>query len=186
MQGRIRIIGGKWRGKRLMVPNVAALRPTPDRIRETIFNWLSPYLLQAHCLDLFAGSGVLGLEALSRGAASATLVDSDSKVIHALHETITALHANDVATVYQAVLPQGLSVHAKPFNIVFIDPPYDALLCLPMSHHLEQLGILADVSYIYLEAREEIEDNQLPKNWTMIKSRKAGQVRYHLAKREKA
>lgn len=183
-QGTVRIIAGKWRGRRLKVPDVKDLRPTPDRVRETLFNWLAPVMQGANCLDLFAGSGVLGFEALSRGAKYVVMIDESADVVKMLQEELTAFGA-DNALIYRARVPLQLRAAAQPFDIVFLDPPYQENLLLPSCHYLEEQGLLAESAYIYLEAREVIKDNELPSNWRMLKSQRAGQVFYHLAQREK-
>lgn len=181
--GQIRIIGGQWRGRKLKVPDVKDLRPTPDRVRETLFNWLAPTIAGAHCLDLFAGSGALGFEALSRGAASVTMVDQSREVINMLQAGAAILQAEHL-TIYAAAVPKQLRVPAQPFDIVFLDPPYQADLLLPTVKYLEENNFLANTAYIYLEAKAIIKDNDLPSNWQLIKSKQAGQVAYHLAKRD--
>src|SRR5436309_1394854 len=107
MKGELRIIGGQWRGRKLKIPNVTNLRPTPDRVRETLFNWLAPILPGAYCLDAFSGSGALGFEALSRGAAYVVMIDQSPLVIKLLREELQILKA-DNAEVYQAILPEQL------------------------------------------------------------------------------
>lgn len=122
---QLRIIGGEWRGRKLRFPDVPNLRPTPDRVRETVFNWLMPMIHGAHCLDLFAGSGALGLEALSRGAARTTFVDSHKKVTQFIQEHLTLLNANDRANVFQMDGLKFLShenflnTEAQKFDLVF-------------------------------------------------------------------
>jgi len=180
--GFVRIIGGKWRTRRLQIADVDGLRPTPDRVRETLFNWLVPYINGAHCLDLFAGTGVLGMEALSRGAASIILVDQSPVIVKKIQADLTLLQAEN-ALVYQAILPQGLKPNAQPFDIVFLDPPYASNLLLPLCFYLEKQGFLSSSAKIYLEARDIIKDNELPANWHIIKQQKAGQVHYYLAQR---
>jgi 16S rRNA (guanine966-N2)-methyltransferase len=182
-RGLVRIIAGKWRGRRLKVPEVKGLRPTPDRVRETLFNWLAPILPNAHCLDLFAGTGVLGFEALSRGAAHVVMIDNATQVISCLKKEQEAW-GEEKMSIYQAEVPKQLRPASHPFDVVFIDPPYDANLLLPCCHFLETEHYLANSAYIYLEAQQVIKDNELPANWRIIKSKKAGQVFYHLAYRE--
>jgi 16S rRNA (guanine966-N2)-methyltransferase len=182
-QGFVRIIAGKWRSRRLKVAEVKDLRPTPDRVRETLFNWLMPVIEGAHCLDLFAGSGVLGFEALSRGAAYVVMVDQSPAVVKLLQQQLDEFGA-DNALIYQAKVPTQLRPVTRPFDIVFLDPPYEADLLLPSCYYLEEQGFLADKAYIYLEARRGILDNELPSNWQLIKSQRAGEVAYHLARRE--
>jgi 16S rRNA (guanine966-N2)-methyltransferase len=182
--GQIRIIGGEWRGRKLKVPDVADLRPTPDRVRETLFNWLAPVIAGAHCLDLFAGSGALGFEALSRGAASVVMVDSSAEVVTLLKQEMQMLKANHLE-IYRANVPEQLQKPVRLFDIVFLDPPYQQKLLLPCCFFLEENGFLADNAYIYLEAKTALQEADLPANWRIIKSKVAGQVAYHLAQRKK-
>ena len=182
-QGWVRIIAGSWRGRRLKVPDIKDLRPTPDRVRETLFNWLSPVIAGARCLDLFAGSGVLGFEALSRGASYVEMVDQSAEVVNLLQNELAQFGA-DNANIYRATVPDQLRQADKKFDIVFLDPPYDAKLLLPCCHYLEKNEYLSQSAYIYLEAREDIKDNDLPENWRLLKSKKAGQVHYYLVIRE--
>lgn len=184
-QGHVRIIGGKWRGRRLTVPDVKDLRPTPDRVRETLFNWLAPTIHGANCLDLFAGTGVLGFEALSRGATHVTMVDQSAVAVNNLLAEVKAFSA-DNATVYKANVPQQLKTVDRRFDIVFLDPPYREGLLLPCCHYLEEQQYLADHAYIYIEAQQEVVASELPEGWKIIKSGKAGQVYYHLAYRDKS
>lgn len=181
-QGIVRIIAGKWRGRRLKVPDVKDLRPTPDRVRETIFNWLMPVINDTYCLDLFAGSGVLGFEALSRGAKHVVMIDQSEQVVTLLKEEVLQFGA-DNATVYRATVPNQLKKPDHLFNIVFLDPPYQADLLLLCCRYLEENQFLAPKAYIYLEADRLIEDNDLPIGWQIVKSKQAGQVFYHLAQR---
>lgn len=183
-QGSVRIIAGEWRGRRLQVPDVKDLRPTPDRVRETLFNWLAPYIQGARCLDLFAGSGVLGFEALSRGAAQVVAVDADRKVVELIHAQL-ATFKTDKGIVYVAAIPEQLKPVDAPFDIIFLDPPYQSGLLLPTCFYLEANGYLAEDALIYLEASSPINENELPSNWHIIKTKQAGQVAYHLVKREK-
>lgn len=189
-KGYVRIIAGKWRGRRLSVPAVNDLRPTPDRVRETVFNWLTTQtgITGARCLDLFAGSGALGFEALSRGAAYVEMVDQSATVIDLLRTEWQELAAGggedeSLCRIYRATVPEGLQP-SQPFDIVFIDPPYRSPLLLSCCFYLEANGFLSKTAYLYLEAQEDIKDNDLPKNWRILKSRTAGQVHYHLAMRK--
>ncbi|HTM64334.1 MAG TPA: 16S rRNA (guanine(966)-N(2))-methyltransferase RsmD [Gammaproteobacteria bacterium] len=181
--GTVRIIAGQWRSRRLKVPDIKDLRPTPDRVRETLFNWLSQMIAGARCLDLFAGSGVLGFEALSRGASKVVMVDESSEVVELLREQLQLFHAEN-GEVVRAKIPGQLKLAEEPFDIVFVDPPYQSGLLLPVCKYLEEQKFLADGAYIYLEAAETIKDNDLPLGWHIIKSSKAGQVAFHLVKRE--
>ncbi len=182
MKGQIRIIGGIWRGRKIKVPEESAVRPTPDRVRETVFNWLRMVTPGAHCLDAFAGSGALGLEALSRGAANVIFVDESVAVVRHLQATLTHLQATN-AEVYRATLPQQLKKPQKPVDLVFLDPPYAANLLFPICFYLEENGFLAKDAYIYLESKTELQDNMFPPTWHRVKMKKAGQVFYHLAHR---
>ena len=181
-QGQIRIIGGKWRGRKLTVPSTPHLRPTPDRVRETVFNWLLPVIVDAYCLDAFAGSGALGFEALSRGAKAVVLVDAAQEAVKLLQQTATHFAA-DNAEIYCANVPKQLRHPQKPFDIVFLDPPFQQNILLPTCFFLENEKFLAEQAYIYLEAPAFLQQNDLPENWTLLKIKKAGQVAYHLAKR---
>lgn len=180
--GFVRIIGGMWRGRKLKIPEVENLRPTPDRVRETLFNWLSPILAGANCLDAFAGSGVLGFEAISRGAKQVVLTDASPDAIKLMQEAAHIFKTTQ-AEIYCAHIPEQLKFPSQPFDVVFLDPPYQQSLLLPTCHYLEDKGFLAEQAYIYLEASEPIDETALPLTWQIIKSKKAGQVAYHLALR---
>lgn len=182
MKGQVRIIGGEWRGRKLTVPEVANLRPTPDRVRETVFNWLRDSIVGAYCLDAFAGSGALGFEALSRGASHAVMIDQSAKVVATLKEQAVIFKTTQ-AEIYQASFPDQVKKPEKPWDIVFLDPPYQANTLIPCCFYLENNHLLANEAYIYLEAPEALLENNLPVNWQIIKSKKAGQVAYHLVKR---
>jgi 16S rRNA (guanine966-N2)-methyltransferase len=181
-KGQIRIIGGEWRGRKIKVPNIPDLRPTPDRVRETLFNWLSSTIPGAYCLDAFAGSGALGFEALSRGAKHVVMVDASSEVVALLNEELVAFKAEH-ADIYKANMPQQLRIPKNKFDVVFLDPPFSQDLLLPCCFYLEEYNLLAPVAYIYLEAKNPLEEQDLPSNWKVIKSKKAGQVMYHLVQR---
>lgn len=180
---QLRIIGGTWRGRKLRFPEIETLRPTPDRVRETLFNWLAPIITGARCLDLYAGSGALGLEALSRGAASVVMVDSDARVITRLREHIHTLQASSAEIVQAEALVYLASAPPQAFDIVFLDPPFRLGLIAPACEALEKHGWLKPGATIYLEAEKGYAP-QLPANWRIIKSKQAGQVGYHLARRD--
>ena len=182
--GVVRIIGGEWRRRQIKILD-HVIRPTPDRVRETLFNWLLPYLPDAYCLDAFAGSGVLGFEALSRGAKAVVMVDQSPVVIAHLKATAITLQAT-ACEIYQARVPQQLKPPVHPFNIVFLDPPYQANLLLPTAEYLETQGFLAEAAHIYLESKEVLTEAMLPKTWQLLKQQKAGQVHYYLAIRYNA
>lgn len=182
-KGQVRIIAGKWRGRRLKVLDLEGLRPTPDRVRETLFNWLTSFIQGACCLDLFAGTGVLGFEALSRGAAWVVMVDQSAEVVTLLQDELDQFGV-DNAIIYRAAVPNQLQTPAQPFDIVFLDPPYQENILLPCCHYLEEHHFLAKQAYIYLEAQQAIQESDLPAGWRLLKSGKAGNVFYHLAYRE--
>jgi len=177
---QVRIIAGTWRGRRLSFAPVPELRPTPDRVRETLFNWLSPIVSGARCLDLYAGSGALGLEAASRGAADVVLVDNDPQVVTALGGQLASLGARQVRVVQADVL-QWLSGTASPFDIVFLDPPFRRQLLAPCIKQLASRDWLADQARVYIEAEKGLVP-ELPDNWELLRSKVAGQVGYHLAR----
>lgn len=181
---QLRIIGGEWRGRKLRFPDAPNLRPTPDRVRETIFNWLMPVIHGARCLDLFAGSGALGLESLSRGAASAVFVDSHPKVTQAIQSHLDLLNATDKAKVYQLDGIKYLQHDAEVFDVVFLDPPYQSDLLAGVIPLLESQGWLADNALLYLEIENKKTLPLLPENWHELKNKKAGDVSYHLYQRK--
>lgn len=186
---QLRIIGGEWRGRKLRFPDAPNLRPTPDRVRETIFNWLAPMIHGACCLDLFAGSGALGLEALSRGAAFTTFVDSHKKVTQALKAHLDVLNSNDKAEVLQMDGEKMLNhesflnTEAKIYDIVFLDPPYHLDLMAKVVPLLEENDWLSNNAMLYLEIEKRQSLPTLPENWTLLKEKTAGEVNYFLFQR---
>ncbi|MFZ1640734.1 MAG: 16S rRNA (guanine(966)-N(2))-methyltransferase RsmD [Candidatus Contendobacter sp.] len=180
---QLRIIGGQWRGRRLEFPDVPGLRPTPDRVRETLFNWLAPVLPGARCLDLFAGSGALGIEALSRGAAEVVFVECQPLAVRALRENLARLKAEN-ARVEMADALVWLRQPGKPFEIALLDPPFGQGLLEPACATLEQNGWLAETAWIYLEAAMDQPAPSLPVQWTIQREKTAGAVSYRLARRE--
>lgn len=181
--GQIRIIGGQWRGRKLPVPDSAGLRPTTDRVRETLFNWLAPDIQEARCLDCFAGSGALGLEALSRYAASATLLEMERAVAQQLSQNVQTLRATQ-AKVVQTNTLQWLSQTGEPFDVVFVDPPFRKGLLQETLALLEQNGWLADNALIYVESEVENGTPGAPANWDLYREKIAGQVAYRLYQRQ--
>lgn len=158
------------------------LRPTPDRVRETLFNWLAPELAGAVCLDLFAGSGALCLEALSRGAARATLVEQAPAPAAALRRNIETLQAQGAAVV-QADAVNFLNGPVTPVDILFIDPPFASDLIGPCATLAEARGWVKPNGLVYIEAPSRLKNLPLPPTWEVIRSKTAGQVGYHLARR---
>nr|WP_057830100.1 16S rRNA (guanine(966)-N(2))-methyltransferase RsmD [Colwellia sp. TT2012] len=180
--GKIRIIAGKYRGRKLPVLMADGLRPTTDRVKETVFNWLMPYINQANCLDCFAGSGGLGFEALSRGAAQVTLVELNKAAAKQLQANKELLKADNVMVINRdalAFLKLGKTASShKPFDLVFLDPPFRKQLVEQAAALLNQYG-LAEQALIYVEM--EVESKQLmPENWQLLKEKIAGQVVYQL------
>jgi 16S rRNA (guanine966-N2)-methyltransferase len=182
-EGRFRIIGGQWRGRRLPVPPEPGVRPTPDRVRETLFNWLAPVIEGARCLDLYAGSGALGLEALSRGAARVVFVDRTPAVLQHLRESLGVL-GSDRGEIMRMDAMSYLGGAATPFDIVFLDPPYRQDLVAPALEKLVGRGWLAPGASVYIEHEAGMEAPVPPAGWSLFRSAAAGQVRYHLARPE--
>ena len=180
---RVRIIAGSWRGRKLAFTPAPGLRPTPDRVRETLFNWLDPVIRGRACLDLFAGSGALGIEAASRGAAEVVLVEKQPRVVEGLRGQLALLNASQVKVVQEDVA-NYLSGPPRTFEIVFLDPPYREGRLAECMHLLETRGWLAAEAWVYLEAEHGLAPD-LPENWTLHRSKHAGQVDYHLARRVK-
>jgi 16S rRNA (guanine966-N2)-methyltransferase len=179
---KLRIIGGRWRSRTLSFPAVEGLRPTGDRIRETLFNWLAPILPDSRCLDLFAGSGILAFEALSRGAAHCSLVELNPAAVRQLRENANHLQAEN-AVIHQT---SALEFLARPtteaFDVVFIDPPFAANLWQPVMALLDG-GLLQDDALIYVEAPVD-QSMDLPPTLQIHREKRAGQVCYRLYRYE--
>ncbi|CNI23256.1 16S rRNA m(2)G966-methyltransferase [Yersinia aldovae] len=182
--GQIRIIGGKWRGRKLPVPDSPGLRPTTDRVRETLFNWLAPMIQGVRCLDCFAGSGALGLEALSRYANEAVLLEADRNVTKQLSSNLTLLQAENGLVVNTNSL-QWLAEPGQPFDLVFLDPPFRKGLLAETITLLEQHNWLTDEAWIYVEAEAESAATDVPASWQLHREKIAGQVAYRLYIRNK-
>jgi 16S rRNA (guanine966-N2)-methyltransferase len=179
-RNEVRIIGGRWRGRKIRFPPAADIRPSPDRVRETLFNWLAPMIRGARCLDLFAGSGALGFESLSRGAASVVVLDRDPAVVRHLKSLAIEL-APDAASVIQADAAGWLAGPAEPFDIVFLDPPFGSGLLPGLLQRLAGGGWLAPGALVYIECAAADGPPTLPRGWHMHRSGRAGDVGYHLA-----
>ncbi|SFN53300.1 16S rRNA (guanine(966)-N(2))-methyltransferase [Xenorhabdus japonica] len=181
--GQIRIIGGKWRGRKLPVPDSDGLRPTTDRVRETLFNWLMPIIQDARCLDCFSGSGALGFEALSRYASHATLIEYDRNVAKQLSVNLASLKAENADVVQGSALQylnESLNGTETPYNVVFLDPPFRKGMLAETINLLETNGWLAEESWIYVEAEAESAATEVPPNWKLHREKIAGQVAYRL------
>lgn len=181
LAGKVRLIGGRWRGTRLEVPDAPGLRPTGDRVRETLFNWLMPMLPGARVLDLFAGSGALGLEAVSRGAATATLVERDPVLAAALREVAGRLPGGEAVSVVQAdALGWLASQPEQAFDLAFVDPPFAADLWGAVLPAL--LPKLSTGAWLYLEAPNEAAV-AVPPDWALHREGRTREVRYALYRR---
>ena len=181
---RIRIIGGQHRGRRLNFPPGRGLRPTPDRVRETLFNWLQRDIRGARCLDLFAGSGALGLEALSRGAGWLCAVERNRLAAQRLRENIRLLGLESVAEVHQADALRLLqTAPEQAFDVVFLDPPFAAGLLPSVCRLLEENGWLAAAALVYLEQDADRDWPDLPSNWVPCREGRAGQSAQRLLRR---
>ncbi len=177
---QIRIIAGQWRGRRLSFPDVEGLRPTSDRLRETLFNWLAPVLPGARCLDLFAGSGALGFEAASRGASRVVMVDCDSQVVSGLQESRALLGATQVE-VLRGRMQSALAQTEKSFDIVFLDPPFaqPGLLDAAVSLLVQTQRVTAD-GWVYVEQPRSRCIEGVPPHWRLFRHKQAGAVSYRL------
>jgi len=178
--GRLRIVAGKWRSRLLPVADEPGLRPTAERIRETLFNWLAPVIEGADCLDLFAGTGALGLEALSRGANSAVFVECAKKAVLRLRGSIRELDA-DNAVVHEADALAWLGQEGgETFDIVFLDPPFAADHYEELCRLLAERHWLAAGALVYLEQDIDQLVPTLPAGWEILREKTAGNVRYSL------
>ena len=178
----VRIIGGAWRGRRVHFPDMPALRPTPDRVRETLFNWLQHSLAGTRCLDLFAGSGALGLEALSRGAAEVVFVEQFPAAARTLQEQLVRLGGEGKGRVMEMGAARFLRTPAKPFDIVFLDPPFGKNALAEYVPMLDSGSWLTPSGLVYLENERIAGLPQLPAHWELLKSKSAGEVGYHLVR----
>jgi 16S rRNA (guanine966-N2)-methyltransferase len=179
-QGEIRIIGGAWRGRRIPVVTAPGLRPTGDRVRETLFNWLAPVIDGARCLDLFAGSGALGLEALSRGAAAVHFVERQPAAAKTLEDSLRRLGSQQGRVLVSDAV-RFLAGPPQPFDLVFLDPPFGEVeigdLCT-----LLDAGWLAADARVYLELPRAQPLPALPPGWEVLREKTAGEVRFALAR----
>jgi len=179
----LRIIAGVWRGRKIPFIPVEGLRPTPDRVRETLFNWLQTSIPGANCLDLCCGSGALGFEALSRGAAAVTFVDQSSIVVQQIKQNLQLLKAQNGAVLHQDAL-QWLESRLKDqearYDLVFLDPPFRKGLIKPMLQLLETKNLLNTGALVYVEAESEWIPDIATTPWQLYREKVAGQVAYRL------
>ena len=180
---QLRIIGGTWRGRKLTFTDRTGLRPTGDRVRETLFNWLAPYLPGSRCLDLFAGSGALGMEALSRGAQYCDFVDSDSQAVASIQanlDTFASAYPEECAQVTLNNALNFLTENRTDWHIVFIDPPFCQGLAEPALTHLIHHTCLSRDSWVYFETRQS-QPEPIPEDlYTVYREKTAGDVLYRL------
>lgn len=178
--GQLRIIAGEWRSRQFTFPMAHGLRPTPNRVRETLFNWLAPHVPGARVLDCFTGSGALYLEALSRGASSALALDSNPAAISSLRQILTTLKCENGQLLQVDALRHLEGQAATPFDLVFLDPPFGKDLLEPACALLEDKGWLASDAWVYTESEAAPSTLTLPSTWRLHREQKAGQVYYAL------
>ena len=178
--GRVRIIGGKWRRRMLTFPGVNALRPTPDAVRETLFNWLAGSIHGRHCLDLYAGSGALGFEAVSRGAATAVMVEKNPRVVKALRQNQRAIDSERQLSVTACAAMQYIATCSTRFDLVFLDPPFASEELEKACYQIQKRGLIAPRGLVYLEHASDRKLRYLPETWRELKSAQRGGVRYAL------
>lgn len=176
----LRIIGGQWRGRKLTFLPTEGLRPTPDRVRETLFNWLAPIVHGGRCLDLFAGSGALGLEALSRGAASCDFVDTTATALRQIEHHLTVLAATSAGHCHGQSADTFLAAAKGSYDIVFMDPPFGQGLLGPCAGALAERDLLARDGLVYIETAVDEALPELPASWSLHREKFAGGVAYRL------
>jgi 16S rRNA (guanine966-N2)-methyltransferase len=176
----LRIIGGQWRSRQLKFTPAEGLRPTSDRIRETLFNWLAPVTNGAHCADLFAGSGALGLEALSRGAAHCDFVDTSATALAQIAKNLTLLDAKALGNCHRQAAKTFIEQATLPIDILFIDPPFARGLIDPICHALSAGTCLAEEAWVYIETPRSQPPPDCPKNWLLHRNKATGDVAYRL------
>jgi len=182
-KNKLKVIGGEWRSRSLPVQNVADLRPTPARVRETLFNWLQYDVPGSRCLDLYAGSGALGVEAASRGAKVVVQVEYNALVCRQLKENTVKLNARQIKIVQQDVFRFLAGSVEQCFNLVFLDPPFGQQMAQQTCHWLEDKGWLESSARIYVEVEKGLHLDVMPKNWQQLKKKTAGEVDYYLFER---
>lgn len=176
--GKIRIIAGKWRGRKLDVIDYPGLRPTPDRVRETLFNWIQQEIVGARCLDLFAGTGALAFEALSRGASEVIMVESNPEIIESLNRHAQTLGSEN-HTIQLADAMSWLKQGVQGFDIIFLDPPFKQGYVEKCCALIIEESLLNTNGLLYIESEKNVE---LPDGWQLKKQKNAGQVQSMLIK----
>lgn len=180
--GKLRIIAGEFRGRRFDVISQPDLRPTPDKVRETLFNWLQNVIIGANCLDLFAGTGAIGLEALSRGASHVTFIDNSVNATRQIKRVLEEWKVTDRSTVYHYDVRHKLASPPRPYDIIFLDPPFGFGYLQAMCDVFTQPGWLNPNAYIYMESEASLRELKLPDHWELLKEKVSGNVCYRLVR----
>ena len=178
-QPQLRVIGGDWRGRKLSFPSKGSLRPTTDRVRETLFNWLAPIVVEAQCLDLCAGSAALGIEALSRGAQRCDFVDTDQQAIDAIEKNLRSLGATERATLRTCRADTVLTGNVQ-WDIVFVDPPFEAGLGNSLLNRLAASQCLQEGGLVYFETRRSAPETVPEQRYEVYREKTAGDVCFQL------
>ena len=176
---KLRIIAGEWRSRQLVFEDTSELRPTPARVRETLFNWLQTDVIASQCLDLYAGSGALGFEAASRGARAVTMVENNPQACRLINENKVKLSAEQIKIIQIDVF-KFLAGDAIPFDVVFLDPPFAKGMAMQTCQWLEDKGWLSPQAKVYIEVESQLVLDELPTNWQCLKGKTAGEVGYYL------
>ena len=175
-RGKVRITSGEWKNRNLEVPDIDGLRPTSERVRETLFNWLMPSIHKSVCLDLFAGSGSLGFEALSRGARHCTFVEKSKLAFRQIKTTRTILNAMNSEAHNCDAIDFLSSVHNHNFNLVFLDPPFSDDYLISSIESIHEYQLVSRGGYIYIEFNKNNDLFDLPDNWSVIRKKIYGNV----------
>jgi 16S rRNA (guanine966-N2)-methyltransferase len=178
-KGSLTIIGGQWRSRKIDVLDADGLRPTPNRVRETLFNWLQADIFNAQCLDLFAGSGALSFEAASRGAKNVVQIENNVSACQILKSNAERLNATQIQIIQSDALSYLQKSPKNPFDVVFIDPPFGLDFVAQSCEYLEKNHWLSPYAKIYIETETNL-TLELPENWQLLKSKTAGEVAYRL------
>jgi len=179
LRNTLRIIGGQWRSQQLPVSNIEGLRPTPDRLRETLFNWLMHDIEDAHCLDVFAGSGSLGIEALSRSAKEVIFLEKSAVASQTIRDNLQKLRCSSGTVVNTDALAWLERMPANPFDIIFLDPPFRKDLLAPTCQLLIKYQWIKPSAHVYIEAEKTLQI-ELPKTWKLYKEKTTNQVKAQL------
>jgi 16S rRNA (guanine966-N2)-methyltransferase len=177
----LRVIGGTWRGRKISFADDEAIRPSPDRIRETLFNWLQNSIFDAKCLELYAGSGILSVEALSRGASHATIIDQTRATVDVIRQNLDSLDLEKSRfSCIQSDANVWLAAQTEPFNLIFLDPPFNSDELARILPIIQFNNLLTEEGFIYVESAEVLNPSMLPREWTIYRSKKAASVHYCL------